>query len=196
MTTAARGGRHAAPRRPGPLQGRGRHGRPGRSRPVRILLLPLVGAPVLLALGTTAHAYWSTPGSGEGQAGAGTSATLPVTASSPATASLYPGATSDLSFSVANPNPYAVSLTKLTAATVSSSYEAGCPGATSLLLAEPVRTAIASGGYQLPNPVLVPAGHPGTVGSIPALVTLSAQAPDACQGVSFTVTLDFSGSQA
>lgn len=158
--------------------------------------MPLVAVPVLLLVGSTAYAYWTAAGVGDGQIGVRTAAPLSVTTTAAVPGELFPGATRDLGFSLANPNPYAVSLTTLTAATVTSSDEAGCPGATFLVLPEPVTTALASGGYQLVSPILVPAGHPATSGSVPDLVTLSAAAPDACQGVTFTVALAFSGSQA
>ena len=197
MTRAARGGRHAASRRPGLLLNRGRHGSPpAHATTLRIVLLPLVAVPVLLGVGTTAHAYWTAAGSGDGQVQVQTALVLPVTAASAATGALHPGATRDLGFSVANPNSYAVSLTTLTAAAVTSSDEAGCKGATYLLLSEPVTTALASGGYALSSPILVPAGDPATAGSLPGLVTLSTTAPNACQGVTFAVTLTFAGSQA
>ena len=184
MARAARRGRHAAARRPAR--------RPG----LRAVLVPLVAVPALLGLGTTAHAYWSAAGAGAGQVGTQTAVPLALTAASAVSDALHPGATGDLAFSVANPNAYAVSLTTLTAATVTSSDGAGCPGATSLLLPGPVTTALAADGYQLPTPITVPAGHPATAASLPDLVTLSPTAPDACQGVTFTVTLAFSGSQA
>ena len=166
------------------------------SSTLRIVLLPLVTVPALLAAGTTAYAYWSAGGAGASQIGTQTAVALSVTAAAVAPGELYPGATSDLGFSLANPNDYAVSLTTLTAAAATSDDEIGCPGATYLVLAEPVATALASDGYPLSSPILVPAGHPATPGTLPGLVTLSATAPDACQGVTFSVTLAFTGSQA
>lgn len=154
-------------------------------------------APAVLGLGGTAYAYWTAAaGSGDGRVGVQTALVLPVTSATPVDDALYPGATSDLGFSVANPNPYAVDLATLTAATVSSSDESGCKGRTYLLLSESVTTGLAAGGYMLPSPIWVPAGHLATAGSLPGLVTLSTTAPDACQGVTFTVALTFTGSQA
>jgi hypothetical protein len=147
--------------------------------------------PVLLGAGTTAYAYWSAAGEGQGQVGVGTALALPVTTGS-VSGPLHPGATGNLHFSVANPNTYAVGLTALTAATVVSSHEAVCPGATHLLVAE----SVSSGGHQIsPSPLLVPAKSAATAGSLLGVVTLSADAPDACQGVTFTVTLAFTGYQ-
>ena len=197
MTRATRSGRHAASRRPGPPLRRGLHASPpARSTVLQLVVLPLLAAPVLLGVGTTAYAYWTAAGAGAGQVEVQTALVLRVTTASATTGALYPGATGDLGFSVANPNSYAVNLTRLTAATVSSSDETNCNGATYLLLPEPVATAFAAGGHVLGSPILVPAGSLAVAGSLPGLVTLSTTAPDACQGVTFAVALAFSGSQA
>jgi hypothetical protein len=158
--------------------------------------VPLIAAPVLFGAGATAYAYWTAAGSGVGQVPTATAETLAVTAVAPGPGVLHPGATSDLTFSLSNPNGYDVSLTTLTAATLTSNNEAGCPGATFLVLPTTVTTAIASGGYQLLTPIQVPARNAATPATLPDLVTLSESAPDACQGVTFTVTLAFDGSQA
>lgn len=162
---------------------------------MRVVVLPLLAVPILLGTGTTAYAYWTAAGSGGSQVGVQTALALSLTGTSVVDGELHPGATSDLGFSLANPNAYGVSLTTLTAATVVSSDEAGCPGASFLLLPDPVTAALAATGYELPSPILVPAGSLAATGSVPGLVTLSAAAPDACQGVTFTVTLALTGSQ-
>jgi hypothetical protein len=193
MTRTENRGRHAAARRPG----HGEHARPGAApAALRIALLPLVGVPVLLGAGATAYAYWTAMGTGVGHVATATAETLAVTAIAAGPGALHPGATSDLTFALSNPNGYAVSLTTLSAATVTSSDETGCPGATFLVLPGTVTAALASGGYQLLSPILVPARNAATAASLPDLVTLSESAPDACQGVTFTVTLAFDGSQA
>jgi hypothetical protein len=197
MTRAARGGRQAASRRPGRLLTRGCYGRAGGPRTtLRVVVLPLLVVPVLLGAGTTAYAYWTAAGSGAGQVGVQTALALSLTGTSVVAGELHPGATRDLGFSLANPNSWAVRLTTLTAATVASSDEAGCPSARYLLLPETVKAAFATNGYELTSPILVPAGSLAVTGSVPSLVTLSAAAPSACQGVTFTVTLALTGSQA
>ena len=152
--------------------------------------------PALLALGTTAYAYWTAAGVGDGEVGVQTAAPLTLTGDSAVTGQLYPGATSDVAFSVANTNAYAVTLTTLVAATITSSDELGCPGATYLVLAEPVRSALVSGSAPLPEPIPVPADSVATAASVPGLVVLAMAAPDACQGVTFTLALELAGSQA
>lgn len=196
MTRAARGDRHAASRRPARLLSRGRRGPAGGPwTTLRVVVLPLLAVPVLLGAGTTAYAYWTAAGSGTGQAGVQTALALSLTGRSVVAGELHPGATRDLGFSLANPNAWAVRLTTLKAATVVSSDETGCPSATYLLLPETVKAALAGTGYELTSPILVPAGSLATTGSVPGLVTLSAAAPNACQGVTFTLTLALTGSQ-
>ncbi|MCW2545443.1 MAG: hypothetical protein JWM40_2995 [Frankiales bacterium] len=196
MTGAARRGRHAAPRRPGRLLGKGRPGWRGTSLAMmRGALLVVVGAPVLVSAGT-AYAHWTSSGVGSAEAATAIGVTLSVTASPAEPAQLYPGAHGDIAFVVANPTSSAVRLTALTAATVISSHEAGCPGATSLLLDQAVSEALAVGSYALPDDIVVPAGSVASAASMEDLVTLSASAPDACQGASFAVTLTFTGMRA
>jgi hypothetical protein len=158
-------------------------------------VLAVALAPVVLGAGTAAHAYWTASGAGSAQVGSTTASVLVVTASAVPTDLLHPGMTGDLRFSVANPNAYAVRLTTLTGATVTSSQEGACPGS-HLVLAGEATSALASGGYELTSPLLVPPGEPATTAVLAGMVTLSTQAADACQGVLFTVSLTFSGTQA
>jgi hypothetical protein len=162
---------------------------------MRAALLGVVAVPVLVSAGT-AYAHWTTSGVGSGEAATGTGVTLSVTAPGAVSEQLYPGAHGDLDFVVANPSSSAVRLTTLTSATVISSHEPGCPGATSLLLAQAVNEALAMGSYALPDDIVVPAGSVASAASLEDLVTLSASAPDACQGASFAVTLTFTGTRA
>jgi hypothetical protein len=156
--------------------------------------VPLALAPVVLLAGSAAHAWWTSTGSGSAQVGAATAAPLVVTASTVPSGLLHPGASTDLRFALTNPNAYTVELTTLTAVTVTSSKQSSCPG-THLVLPAAVVTALAGSGYPLPDAVVVPPG-PATASVLADLVTLSASAPDACQGVQFTVSLTFSGAQA
>lgn len=171
----------------------GRHRRPtgGRARRVRV-----VGALVLasLSLGGAAWAYWSATGSGSGTIKATSAQTLTVSALATPVADLYPGKTSDLGFTIANPNGYPVSLTKLTAISVTSSDTVGCPSA-NVTPTTAVQTAVAAGGYTLVPPISVAAGASAASASVSNLVTMSTAAPDGCQGKTFSVSLTFTGSQ-
>lgn len=166
---------------------------PARRRlgPALLVALLLTGT---LTTGT-AYAFWAATASGAATAQSASAVALGVSATSTPTASLYPGRTEDLAVRLSNPNPYPVSLTTLTAASVSSSDPVACP-ATSITLPAAVTTALLTGGYTLPTPLGVPAGATGTAASLSGFLTMATTAPDGCQGRTFTVTLAFSGSQA
>jgi D-arabinose 1-dehydrogenase-like Zn-dependent alcohol dehydrogenase len=90
-----------------------------------------------------------------------------------------------LQFTVANPNPYSVSMTSVTYGTVTSSDQTNCPASN--------LTTAANG--PLGTPISVPgSGSSGAV-SVPSGVTLAVSAPSACQGVTFTVAVTLSGTQ-
>lgn len=144
---------------------------------VSIIMLMLTG-------GGIAAALWSANGSGSGQAKALTAQSLTVTAATGA-ADLYPGFTGgDVFFTVTNPNPYPVTFTSMTPGAVTSSNPTGCP-TTNL-------SVLSAGSLNIP----VGANTTSATQSIPNVVTLAAGAPDACQGVTFTIALTLSGSQA
>lgn len=135
-----------------------------------------------LVLGGVAVALWTATGTGSGEARALTAQMITVSAVT-GTADLYPGFTAgDLSFSMNNPNPYGVTFTSSTAGAVTSSDPTGCP-------ASNVTVGDASG-------LSLSVGAGATAGgSIADVVSMSALAPDECQGVTFTVALTLSGSQ-
>ena len=144
---------------------------------VSIIMLMLTG-------GGIAAALWSANGSGSGQAKALTAQSLTVTAATGA-ADLYPGFTGgDVFFTVTNPNPYPVTFTSMTPGTVTSSNPTGC--ATTNL------SVLSASGLS----IAVGANTTSATQSIANVVTLAAGAPDACQGVTFTIALTLSGSQA
>ena len=146
----------------------------------------VVVSAVAVAVGLTigaAIALWSAQGSGSGSSQALEAETVTVTAATGA-ADLYPGFTDgDVFFTLANDNPYPVTFTAMTPGSVTSSNEAACPasnvtveGATGLSLA-------------------VAADSTSATQSIADVVTLATEAPDGCQGVTFTIGLTLTGSQ-
>ncbi len=148
-------------------------------------LKAFIAAGVLAVAGAGgAFALWSSGGSGNGGAKALTAQTLTVTTSSGA-ADLFPGFTQgDLFFTMANPNPYPVTFTSMTAGTVTSGDPTNCPSSNvTVANATGLSLAVAAGA----------ASAPGTVANV---VTMLAGAPDGCQGVVFTVTLTLTGSQS
>jgi hypothetical protein len=140
----------------------------------------MVGA---LSLGI-AFATWTATGAGSGTARAATAVVSVVTGRN-GTPDLYPGFTDgDVSFTVTNPNPYPVRYTSASFGTVTSSDPTNCPSAN-------VTTDASVSGLTID----VPAGSTGTDASIPDVVNMSSSAPNACQGVNFTITLSLSGTQ-
>lgn len=133
--------------------------------------------------GKIAAALWSTNGTGGGQARASTAQGVVVNAATGAT-DLYPGFNGgDVFFTLSNPNPYPVVFTTMTPGAVVSSDPSGCP-------ASNVTVASATGLN-----VAAPAGATSSVRSIADVVSMASSAPDGCQGVTFTITLDLAGSQ-
>jgi hypothetical protein len=150
-------------------------------RPSRAVVL--VATTALLPVGAgVAYGLWSASGSGDGSAMAQTAQALMVTAGS-ASAQLYPGASGDVVFEVTNPNDYAVTVDSGSLTSVTGPTGCGAEYFSLPLGAVPVAaTAIA-------------AGATATVTVVDGITMLST-APDACQGVTVTVSGTLSGSQA
>ncbi len=141
-------------------------------------------AMLLLTGGGIAVALWSANGDGSGQAKALTAQTLTVTAAT-ATADLYPGFSGgDVSFTITNPNPYPVSFASMTPGVITSSDPTNCPSTN-------ISVLNASG-----LGLLVGANATSGAQSIANVVSMAGSAPDGCQGVTFTIALTLTGSQA
>ncbi|MCB1001514.1 MAG: hypothetical protein KDB40_19645 [Acidimicrobiales bacterium] len=137
----------------------------------------------VVAGGGAAWALWSANGSGSGQATALTAQTITVTAAA-GPASLYPGATTgDLTFTLTNPNPYPVTMSAMTPGAITTSNP-GC--AASNITVSPAT------GLSLN----VAAGATSATQTIDDVVSMDTGAPDACQGVTFTIALTLTGMQA
>lgn len=149
---------------------------------------------VVLASGT-AYAMWSATGSGSAAAKSRSAVALTAAAVTPATGDLYPGGVGAVSFTVNNTNPYNVTLSKLTAATVVSDDTTNCPSA-NIGITPSIATAIAGSGYTLPSSIVVSAGGTTATQTLAGLLTMAATAPDGCQGKTFTATLTFTGTQS
>lgn len=142
----------------------------------------VIGVTVLLTAGL-AIALWSSDGTGSGNARALTAQTVTVNATT-GTADLYPGFTGgDVHFTLTNTNPYPIMFTDMTSSTVTSSNQGACPAAN-------VTVAPATG-------LSLNVGANVTSGalSIANVVTLASGAPDGCQGVTFTIALNVTGTQ-
>ena len=160
-----------------------------RSKRFKRLVIATLCVAVAGTITGVALAVWSASGTGHGAGAATIAQSLTVTAFTPsgAGATLYPGGPAGpADFQVANPNPYAVTLTGLSWGTPVSTNTTSCASANISLDANAPTTASIS----------IPANAPaGTVYSVNGVLDLSHNAPDGCQGVAFIVPLTVTGAQ-
>ena len=129
----------------------------------------------LLGLGV-ALAAWTSTGEGSGNVDAATAKPLTVTVTD--VNGLYPTGSVDVPFTVTNPNPYDVTVTSVTLKNVTvDGAHSGC--ATSVI-----------SGTDLTGLSLSAAADGGSTNSRNLTVAMSNAATDACQGATFTVTLE------
>ena len=154
------------------------------------LFIGIATVTAALAVGSgVAFAVWSVNGSGSGAGAATVGQGVTITAVTPtgAAASLYPGGpAASVYFQVANPNPYAVTITNITWGTPVSANPTACPNANISLDANAPKTGLT---------INVPAGATAATFSEPNVLDLSHSAPDGCQGVAFNVSMTVSGVQ-
>ena len=173
----------AAPRKARATTKRRAHASPRR----RWGLVPVAGAATALAAGLGGGAAFAffTGGPGSGHVPTGTPITITAVATT-GTADLLPGRPGAVYFTLHNQN------------SVGTTFEQVAPGAS---VVSNDTTRCSSGDvsiaqslpYTIPTGVTVSSGATSAVLSIPNLVVLAPDAPDTCQGVTFTVTLTLSG---
>ena len=143
-----------------------------------VFALVAVGA---LVLSGVLIAAWSTSGSGNGYAKAGTASALTIgDASASTTGDLYPGGTGAVKLKVTNPNPFPVritSVTKQTAGTITSDKGAACDAATGVTFTNTTGLTQAVG-----------AGATVTF-SLAGKVAMSNASDNTCQGAVFSVPI-------
>jgi hypothetical protein len=149
-------------------------------------------ASVMAAIAVTAGvaiAVWTVNGSGAGAGAATVAQSLTVTAFIPSGpgATLYPGGPAGpVYLTVANPNPFAVTITGLSWGTPVSTNPTSC--ANSNISLDPSAPTTAS--------ISIPANAPaGTVYQINGVLDLAHSAPNGCQGVGFDIPLTVTGAQ-
>jgi hypothetical protein len=162
-------------------------------------LVPLAGAAAALTAGLgggAAYAYFTSTGSGTGHASTGSASGITVTAvaSPSADSTLYPGGTgSAVHFIVNNPNPYQVSFTRWSGATLSGVTPVGANTCTT----GDFQIASASGSF---SPTLTIAANtpssPGVAGTAAGVLQLKTSAQNGCQGAKVTVTLTLTGGKS
>ena len=145
------------------------------------LLLALLG---IAGVGSVAMGLWSANANGGGRASSISATTVTVSAATGA-ADLYPGFTGgDVYFTLTNNNPYPVTFTDMSAGTVTSSDATACPSS----------NVTVSGATGLS--ITVPANSTTGTLSVADVASMSSAALDGCQGKSFGVVLQFTGSQS
>ena len=158
---------------------------------MRLKRLAIVTAVTVAAVGAgsgIAFAVWTVNGSGSGGAAATVAQGLTVTAVTPsgAGASLYPGGPAGpVSFTVANPNPFAVTITSLTWGTPVSTNVTTC--ANSNISLDPNAPTSVS--------ISIPANGTSPTVVVPGVLDLAHSAPNGCEGQSFTVPVTVSATQ-
>jgi hypothetical protein len=157
---------------------------------IKKLYVGIAATTAAIALGGgVAFAVWSASGTGSGSGAATVAQSLTVTAVTPsgAAATLYPGGPAGaVYFQIANPNPYAVTLTGVAWGTPTSNNPTACANANIKIDAAAPTTVSIS----------IPANAPaGTAYSVPNVLDLAHTAPDGCQGNSFSVPMTVTGTQ-
>lgn len=163
----------------------------------------LMAASLAVAATGTAYAAWSTQATGTGTATARTMAVPTITAGAASTGTLlYPGLTADgstaggdLSLTIANSNPFPVTISAIAPGTgnVTSNKGANCVDGAS----NPTGVSVISKSANLTGTNLtIPANSSGTSVTINKVVSMSTASADGCQGAVFSfpatgVTLTF-----
>jgi hypothetical protein len=142
----------------------------------------VAGTTAALIGGGIAFAAWTTTGTGNGTATAGTDSPLTVTVS--AVTGLYPTGTFNVPFTVKNPNPYNVTLqtVSLSGVTVDSAH-ASCLANTPDVIT----------GSDLTDTDVVAKNNGAATTSKNFVVSMSNGADDTCKGAIFTLSLTAAG---
>jgi hypothetical protein len=150
----------------------------------RKVFVALAAIVALVATGVIVAA-WSTSGSGNGYAKAGTASALTIGDASAATVGdLYPGGTGSVKLKVTNPNPFAVRITtvaKQTGGTITSDKGAACNASTGVTFTD--QTGLA----------LDLAGGATSTFTLANAVAMSNASDNTCQGAIFTIPVDVTG---
>ena len=158
---------------------------------VRRRLMTLGGSLAVLLLGGVVFAAWVVPGAGQGYSKAKQAQAL-TTDDVGATTSdqLYPGATGDVKVKVANPNPFAVTVTAVDA---NGAIDSNKPGCTDVGGDASKKTGVTFSNQTLSSNNVVPANGSSTL-TLTNAVSMSNQSVNACQGAVFTIPVTFTAS--
>lgn len=146
----------------------------------------LVALAVGLVGASAALAYFTSAGSGQGSASAGTTQPVTLSAGTP-TVALYPGGQADVALTISNPNPVSVRIGSLALDPAQGSGGFAVDSQHTGCSVSALSYAAQSVGWT------VPPKSGSTNGSLTVdltnAISMSASAANACQGASFTVYL-------
>jgi hypothetical protein len=153
----------------------------------RTLVTATAGTALVAVVGGVAYAAWnvSTAPGGTSEAQAATAVQLTVTAGT-SVGDIYPSAsaTGSVYLKLTNPNSFPVTLTAATFGSPTTAA-AGCPGSNV--------TVANQTGLSISVPANTTTAAPYTISSI---VTMATTAPNACQGVVFTIPVTLTGTSS
>jgi hypothetical protein len=152
----------------------------------RQFLFAITATGALVAAGGAAWAAWYLGGSGSASTRSASALGLELSAHPRPDMPLYPGARTDLSVAVRNPNPFPVVVTNVRVGTGPVTVDAAHRGAgcvTTGVLATRGATAVS---------LTVPANSSATF-LLPDAIQMTNDSDSACQGATFTVPLTASG---
>ena len=132
------------------------------------------------------YAAWTTNGSGSGTAKAGSAVALTtLDASASTSATLYPGATGDVTLTIDNANPFPVRVTgvALNGTNASITPDAGSPGCTTTGVSFTDQTGL----------TIDVAANSSATTTLTGSVSMSNASVDGCQGATFTVPVTLTG---
>jgi hypothetical protein len=136
---------------------------------------------IVAGIASVAWAAWSVTGKAKVTATAATVTALQATATPQS--KLYPGAKAKILVSISNPNEFAIEVQSFTsgaAVQVDESHAAGCPGGSVVVIDKNALQLRVDGGKTEQF-------------TVPDAVMMLDEAPQACQGASFVITLALAG---
>lgn len=153
---------------------------------VRVGALVVAGALATTLIGGTAYAFWTSGGSGAGNAAARSAQPLTTTAVTVSTNLLFPGGSGDVKITINNPNPYAVTVTAVNGnGTITSDKGAACNAATGVTFTNTSGLGI-----------VVAANGGSTTQTLAGKVAMSNASDTTCQGAVFTIPVTLVGTSS
>ena len=151
----------------------------------------VAGALVVFIIGGVVLASWLVPGNGQGYSKAASAQALTTSdVAATTTAQLYPGGSGDVKVKIDNPNPFAVTVTKVEPNGAVSSDQAGCTD----VGGDPTKaTGVSFSTQNLSSGNVVSANGSLTL-TLTNAASMTNASVNACQGAVFTIPVTFTAS--